>query len=67
MAPLLATRLSGWRPTQCFTQTVSSKNVLTICGIDEGVQKNFSKKSVDGSLIFPYSTTQSEKGESYAF
>ena len=67
MAPFSAPRLSGWRPTQCFPPTVPSKNVLTICGIDEGVQKNFSKKSVDGSLIFPYSTTQSEKGGSYAF
>jgi len=28
-------------------------------------QKFFSKKSIDPSRTFPYSTTQSEKGESY--
>jgi len=59
-APYMVGRSSDWQTTQCFTQTVPSKNILTI--MDMGVPKIFFKKSVDGSRTFPYSTIQSGKG-----
>ena len=48
--------------TQSFTQTITSKNLFGMYGSHRVSQKFFSKKSVDGSLIFPYRTTQSGRG-----